>query len=328
MITETVRARDATELPETIARAAKLLRAGEIVALPTETVYGLAADALNVAAVVKIFEAKSRPRFDPLIVHIPARDWLEQVAVIPASARTLVERLAETFWPGPLTLVLPRNEKILDIVAAGLPTVAVRISAHKIFSEIISRFGGPLAAPSANRFGRVSPTTAAHVASELDGLIPLIVDGGPASHGIESTIVAVRNERIEVLRRGPITAEELSRFGTVTLAETSSQIEAPGQMRSHYAPVTPLHLIERGAAFDVPAGKRCGLLAFASAPTQSPFADVRILTESGNLAQAAANLFRFLRELDEAGLDLIVAESVPEHGIGAAINDRLRRASK
>ena len=224
------------ERAKAAARAAELLRDGHPVALPTETVYGLAADALEGEAVVKIFEAKERPRFDPLIVHLPDRAWLERVARIDEESRGLIEKLIAQFWPGPFTIVLPRREIIPDIVTAGLDTVAVRISAHPIFAEVIRAFDSPLAAPSANRFGRVSPTTAQHVVDELDGRIPLVIDGGPTEHGIESTIVAVRNGRMELLRRGPITTEQLEAFGEVVLAERASRPEAPGQLPSHYAP--------------------------------------------------------------------------------------------
>jgi L-threonylcarbamoyladenylate synthase len=309
------------------ARAVDLLRRGEVVALPTETVYGLAADALNASAVLKIFEAKHRPLFDPLIVHLPDAGYLKQIAKIDDAARETFERLRDKFWPGPLTFVLPRQSIVPDIVTAGLETVAVRLSAHPVFSEIIREFGGPLAAPSANRFGRISPTTAAHVLDELNGLIPLIVDAGPAEHGLESTIVALRHEQIEILRRGPITEERLSQFGKVSVAGDALHPEAPGQLPSHYAPRTPLVLVDEASAFNPPANKRCGLLSWNSkAPTS--YAEVRFLSERHDLAEAAKNLFRFLRELDNAKLDLIVAEKLPKQGLGDAINDRLRRASK
>ncbi len=192
-----------------VAAAVELLRKGEPVALPTETVYGLAADALNPIAVAKIFEAKGRPRFDPLIVHLPDHGWLEKIVDLPALDRQLILKLTERFWPGPFTIVLPKRKIVPDIVVAGLETVAVRMSAHPVFSEIIRAFAGPLAAPSANRFGRVSPTTAQHVLDELEGRIPMIIDAGPTAHGIESTIVAIGGGKIDILRRGPITAEQL-----------------------------------------------------------------------------------------------------------------------
>jgi L-threonylcarbamoyladenylate synthase len=316
------------ERAKATARAAELLRGGNTVALPTETVYGLAADALKSEAVVKIFEAKERPRFDPLIVHLPDREWLERVARIDQDSRGPIETLIAQFWPGPFTLVLPRREIVPEIVTAGLDTIAVRISAHPLFAEIIREFDSPLAAPSANRFGRVSPTTAQHVLDELDGRIPLIVDAGPTLHGIESTIVAVRNGRMELLRRGPITAERLEAFGEVVLAQAPPRPEAPGQFPSHYAPRTPLVLADDPHSFAVPLNKKCGLLAWRPMAGAKQFAEIRQLSSSQDLREAAANLFRYLRELDQLNLDLLVAEKLPDEGLGAAINDRLCRAAK
>ena len=312
--------------PSDCARAVTLLREGEIVALPTETVYGLAADALNPVAVAKIFEAKERPRFDPLIVHLPDRDWLDKIADLGSLDQQLVSKLTDAFWPGPFTIVLPKREIVPDVVTAGLDTVAVRISSHAVFGNVIRSFGAPLAAPSANRFGRISPTAASHVLEELNGRIPLIVDGGQTDHGLESTIVAPRNGRIEILRRGPITEERLAEFGEVVFVQATQNPEAPGQLPSHYAPQTPLILVD-DASFAPAAGKRCGLLSWRSGAASS-FAEVRRLSERQNLTEAAANLFRYLRELDNLHLDLIVAEKLPEHGLGAAINDRLSRASR
>ena len=306
--------------------AAKLLRDGEIVALPTETVYGLAADALNPAAVVKIFEAKERPRFDPLIVHLPGLSWLERVAVVKDETRAVLEKLIARFWPGPLTFVLPRKEIIPDLVVAGLDTVAIRMSAHPVFAETIREFGRPLAAPSANRFGRISPTTAEHVREELDGRISSIVDAGPTIHGIESTIVAIRDGELNILRRGAITEEELSKFGTVSAVSSDAKLQAPGQLPSHYAPDTPVLLVKEPSNFVQPQNTRCGLLAWRA--TLPKFSAGRVLSEKGDMPEAAANLFRFLRELDHANLDLIVAEEVPNEGLGKAINDRLRRAAQ
>lgn len=307
--------------------AIALLQKGEVVALPTETVYGLAADALNAEAVAKIFEAKERPRFDPLIVHLPDREWLEKVAEVPAQHRELILKLLDRFWPGPLTLVLPRRSIVPEIVTAGLDTVAVRISAHPIFSEIIRAFGSPLAAPSANRFGRVSPTTAQHVMEELDGRIPLIVDAGPTTHGVESTIVVIHEGKINILRRGPITDEELSTFGRIGVISSAKNISAPGQLPSHYAPKTPLRLIENAKSISSTPNRRVGLLAWNPIESEKHFVAVRRLSERGDPREAAANLFRYLRELDDLDVDLIVAERVPEIGLGAAIMDRLRRAA-
>ena len=318
-----------TEIVSSCERAdvVALLRAGEIVGLPTETVYGLAADALNSIAVAKIFEAKERPHFDPLIVHLPNRDWLEEIANVPAQGRQLILELASQFWPGPFTIVLPKREIVPDIVTAGLGTVAVRISAHPVFAEIIRVFGGPLAAPSANRFGRVSPTTARHVRDELDERIPLIVDAGPTVHGIESTIVSVHDDTIEMLRRGPVTAEQLSEFGKIDIVKSRDKVSAPGQLPTHYAPKTPLRLIEDANSFSPDKNQRVGLLGWNPVESEKTFAVVRCLSERQDLREAATNLFRYLRELDALDLDLIIAEQVPDRGLGAAIMDRLRRAA-
>ena len=318
--------------------AVELLRKGDLVALPTETVYGLATNALNPIAVAKIFEAKERPRFDPLIVHLPNREWLKRISALPAGDRQLISKLTDKFWPGPFTMVLPKRKLVPDIVTAGLDTVAVRLSAHRVFAEIVGELDEPLAGPSANRFGRVSPTTAQHVLDELDGRIPLIIDAGPTEHGIESTIVAVRDGRIAVLRRGPITHEQLSEFADIVSVTVTQRISAPGQLPSHYTPTTPLCLIDNAEASPPQKNQRVGLLAWSSAfpsPMSSQletrrseaFAAVRNLSDRGDLRDAAANLFRYLRELDALGLDLIVAERVPSRGLGAAIMDRLERAS-
>jgi L-threonylcarbamoyladenylate synthase len=322
--TEILPAHTQEECAQAVDVAAKILRAGEIVALPTETVYGLAGDALNPAAVAKIFEAKERPHFDPLIVHLPGMDWLEQIAEIKNDVRAFMEKLTARFWPGPLTFVLPRTKIVPDLVTAGLDTVAVRMSAHPIFAETIRELGRPLAAPSANRFGRISPTMAEHVREELDGRISAIVDAGPTLHGVESTIVAVGAGKLQLLRRGAITEEELNDFATVT-PPSDAKLQAPGQLPSHYAPVTQLILIRDVQSFIPREKEKCGLLALRKASTQ--FSIVRLLSEKGDLPEAAANLFRCLRELDHANLDLIVAEEMPNEGLGRAMNDRLQRAA-
>jgi L-threonylcarbamoyladenylate synthase len=320
-----------TEISTDRVAAVELLRKGEVVALPTETVYGLAADALNPIAVAKIFEAKERPRFDPLIVHLPDKQWLERVAKVDNCSRAQIERLIVQFWPGPLTLVLNRQPIVPEIVTAGLDTVAVRMSSHSVFAEIISAFGKPVAAPSANRFGRISPTTAQHVLDELDGRIPLIVDAGPTPHGIESTIIAVRDHKIDILRRGPITEEELRGIGFQPTAKPqdvdATTVRTPGQFPSHYAPKTPLHLVDNAELFVPKPNQRVALLAWTPHQKKDRFTAIRHFSERQDLREAAANLFRCLRELDELGLDLIVAERVPAQGLGAAILDRLERAS-
>lgn len=325
MKTEILRCDSANALEFAVARAVELLRAGETVALPTETVYGLAADALNADAALKIFEAKERPRFDPLIVHLPNREMLARVASVDAVNSKLMSALVDRFWPGPLTLVLPRTPAVPDVVTAGLDTVAVRVSAHPVFSRIAAAFGSPLAAPSANRFGRISPTSAEHVRRELEGRIPLVIDAGPTQHGIESTIVAARNGSLELLRPGPITGEQLRAFADVCIGEAQSRPQAPGQLPSHYAPRTPLVLGSPLLSSENQA-QRIGALSWRGTDSRG-FAEIRVLSPSGDLREAAANLFRCLRELDDAKLDLIVAEHVPEGGLGSAIMDRLRRAS-
>ncbi|MCX6964444.1 MAG: L-threonylcarbamoyladenylate synthase [Verrucomicrobia bacterium] len=303
------------QAPDGVSTMVEALAAGEPVAMPTETVYGLAADALSPNACAKIFEAKNRPLSDPLIVHIPSIDWLPRLT----SPTPAALQLAEKFWPGPLTMVLPRQPIVPDIVTAGQETVAIRMSAHPLFQEVATAFGKPLAAPSANRFGRISPTSAAHVLAELDGRIPFILDGGPCAHGIESTIVHVSDDGLRILREGPITREDLRAFAP--LLDDSIAVSAPGGLKSHYAPRTPL-VLEKNPA---PRSQKTGLLAF-SAPREG-FAQTEILSATSDLREAAANLYGAMRRLDEAGLDLIVAEEIPESGIGAAIMERLRKAA-
>jgi L-threonylcarbamoyladenylate synthase len=298
-----------------IPEAVSMLGEGLPVALPTETVYGLAANALSPDACARIFEAKERPLSDPLIVHIPSIEWLSRVAVPSPLALTL----AETFWTGPLTLVLPRQVSIPDIVTAGQDTVAIRMSAHPVFQEVVQTFGKPLAAPSANRFGRISPTCASHVMSELEGRIGLILDGGPCNHGIESTIVHVLEDRLQILRPGPITEDDLRVFAPIF--HGAAGVAAPGGLKSHYAPRTKL-VIEQQPR---PRGPRNGLLSWSQ--SGEGFFQTEFLSRSNDLREAAANLYGAMRCLDEAGLDFIIAEALPESGIGAAIMERLRKAA-
>ena len=307
--------------------ALELLGAGYPVALPTETVYGLAADALNVNAVLRIFQCKERPLFDPLIVHIPSIDWLGRMTIIPDEDWPLVERLIGKFWPGPLTMVLPRHSDVPDVVTSGMETVAVRMSAHPVFSHIVKAFGRPLAAPSANRFGRISPTCAADVKEELGGRIHLIVDGGRTDLGIESTIVLIKKGKMFILRSGPVTAEALGKIGEVGRVNAEIKSMAPGQMKSHYAPRTPVQLLPPDAQPFWDGEAKAGLLAWCGADDIGAFRNVEVLSPAGSLQEAAATLFQKLRRLDSYGLDRIVAESVPEIGIGIAIMDRLRKAS-
>jgi L-threonylcarbamoyladenylate synthase len=239
----------------------------------------------------------------------------------------MIFTLADKFWPGPFTMVLPKREIVPDIVTAGLGTVAVRISAHPVFSDIVCAFGKPLAAPSANRFGQVSPTTAQHVFDELEGRIPLIIDAGQTEHGLESTIITVQDGRIGILRRGPITAEQLLEFAKVDIVMPAHKISSPGQLPSHYAPKTPLKLIDTAENYSPKRHERVGLLAWHPIESFQRFAAVRQLSQQQDPREAATNLFRYLRELDALGLDCIIAERVPSPGLGAAIMDRLERAS-
>ena len=327
------------DMKEAVDAAAALLAAGGVVAVPTETVYGLAADALNPAAVARVFEAKERPSFDPLIVHVTSVKQLEEVAVIPAETEATVRRLIAAFWPGPLTLVLPKTPLVPDLVTSGLATVAVRQSANKVFRAIGKQLGRPIAAPSANRFGRISPTSAAAVLKELDGRIPLIIDAGACRDGLESTIIRVdpgeNRPEIHILRPGPVTKKELQDFGRVVVDKRRviDAPEAPGQLASHYAPRTPLLMFEKPGDFRPEPGKRYGLLSYKEDPKAGylglhEWAAVEALSPgSGKLPEAAVRLFHVMRTLDEAGLDFIVAEPVSETGLGQAIMDRLRRAS-
>lgn len=302
-----------------------LLKAGRLVALPTETVYGLGADAFNAAAVARVFEVKQRPHFDPLIVHLADRTWLDQVvAHVPEAARALMSR----FWPGPLTVVLPKQPRVPDLVTAGLETVAVRLPAHENTREVITRAGTPVAAPSANVFGRISPTTAAHVAEQLAEHIDYILDGGACRVGVESTVVGFPGDDVMILRPGGVTLEQIREVvpaATPAAPEADeSQPASPGRTLSHYAPRTPLVIREDPRLTPDEQGARVGLLTNREAPAAG-FARVERLDH--DLTAAAAEFFAALRRLDAAGLDLIVATPFPESGLGVALNDRLRRAS-
>ena len=331
---------DDDEMKEAVTEACALLRGGEIVALPTETVYGLAADAFNPEAVAKVFAAKERPSFDPLIVHIASRGDLKNVAIVPEDIADTVNKLTAAFWPGPLTLILPKHPDVPELVTSGLPTVAVRQSAHPVFRAVNKELGRPIAAPSANRFGRISPTSAGAVMKELGGRIPLIVDAGACAEGVESTIISIepragKKPIFRLHRAGPITKEQLQDFGRVEKVREVRQDapESPGQLASHYAPLTPLILLENPADFVPEEGKKYGLLSYTG-EDDSPYVTLHdwevveaLSPGSGKLAEAAIRLFFVMRLLDEAGLDAIIAEPVSETGLGVAIMDRLRRAS-
>lgn len=325
---------------QAVEEAVRLLREGEVVALPTETVYGLAANALDAAAVAKIFEAKERPTFDPLIVHLPDKKQLDTVADVPAEIAQVVRQLTEKFWPGPLTLLLPKKAIVPDIVTAGLPTVAVRVSSNPVFRRVITALGRPLAAPSANRFGSISPTSAAAVLAELDGRIHLIVDAGASLFGLESTIIQIEPGQpkpvITIVRPGPLTPEDLKPFGKVRLGPRTvldQATEAPGQLATHYAPRTPLRLLTRPEDFHPEEGKRYALLSLRGEESDGyvglhDWEEVMMLSPgSGKLPEAAVRFFHCLRRLDDLGVDEIIAEPMFEHGMGIAMMDKLRRAS-
>lgn len=331
----------AEDFKETVAEAVRVLEAGDVVALPTETVYGLAADALNADAVAKIFAAKERPSFDPLIVHLPHKKDLDTVADVPPEIAKHVAKLVERFWPGPLTLVLPKKACVPDIVTAGLPTVAVRASANLVFNRVARSLGRPLAAPSANRFGSISPTSANAVMTELEGRIPLIVDGGACLHGLESTIIKVEEvgeskPRFVILRPGPITPDDLKPFGRIVHAKNlkgEEKIEVPGQLASHYAPRTPLRLLESPQDFTPEPGKTYALLSYRGDEEDGylPLTEWKqtfvLSPGNGKLPEAAVRFFFALRQLDGCGADEIIAEPMQERGLGIAMMDRLRRAA-
>ena len=306
-----------------ITRAAETIRQGELVAFPTETVYGLGANAYDASAVAKVFELKGRPRFDPLIVHVADPAILhELVEHVPPVALEIVSR----FWPGPLSLVLPKRDCVPDIVTAGLPNVAVRCPAHPIARRFIEAAGVPIAAPSANRFCAVSPTTANHVADQFGDQLAQIIDGGPCEVGLESTVVSFVDEHPVLLRPGGVTVEELEAMvGPLQVVQDleGQRPASPGQLPRHYAPSTPLVLTT-----DRPReGMKVGLLAFGTPDNISDYAAIESLSDQECLHEAAANLFAAMRRLDSLQLDYIAACPVPEVGIGSAIMDRLRRAA-
>jgi len=299
-----------------VLEAASILRSGGLAACPTETVYGLAVDAANALAVARVYAVKGRPRFNPLIIHVSDA----AAAAREVQFTELAQRLAQAFWPGPLTLVLPRRPDscVCDLASAGLETLAVRAPSHPVMRDLLAAFGGPLAAPSANRSGHVSPTTAAHVAADFPAGVDMILDGGACQYGLESTVLAVSDEVARLLRPGAISRTELEAVAgpmqAAAEAESASP-SSPGQLASHYAPRAPMRL---NAATAEPGEVLLGFGAIAGDVSLSP---------SGDLAEAAANLFAALRALDSRGAARICVAPIPERGLGEAINDRLRRAA-
>lgn len=304
-------------------KAAETIVNGGLVAMPTETVYGLAADATNDRAVARIFEAKGRPQFNPLIIHVTGKDMAERYVEFPP----LAEKLARAFWPGPLTLVLPRRGDcaVSHLVSAGLGTIAVRAPNHTSAQKLIEAVDRPLAAPSANRSGAISPTRAEHVQASLGDKVDLIIDGGPCLVGVESTIIKVDGDNAILLRPGGVAREDIERRLGLSVADSDAakQPEAPGMLASHYAPRTKLRLNVKTPKPDE------AFLAFGSSPSGHPY--TLNLSKTGDLLEAAANLFAHLHALDDLcaahGLLGIVAAPVPAEGLGAAINDRLKRAA-
>jgi len=342
METVTLSAGTPEETRDAVTQAVNLLNKGSIVALPTETVYGLAANAFNAEACTAIFEVKERPSLDPLIVHVSGKKMLDSIVNIPPDIEETVEVLIQEFWPGPLTMVLPKKNIIPDIVTAGLQTVAVRRSKNSVFSEIINELDLPLAAPSANIFGSMSPTSASAVHTELSNRIPLIIDGGACSDGVESTIIRIEStERpkpnIHLLRPGPVTVEMLKKFGKVVKGQDSQskneRPNSPGQLASHYSPRTPLRIVNCPENFKADPSKSYALLSYRGQEKDGylgihDWKEIQILSPgSGKLPEAAVRFFFSLRKLDESGADEIIAEPIPEKGVGLAILDRLQRAA-
>jgi L-threonylcarbamoyladenylate synthase len=312
-------------ISKNIKKASEIIRKGGIVAFPTETVYGLGADAFNSHAVARVFEVKNRPRFDPVIVHINPLIDIEQLCLkIDERAKKLMEK----FWPGPLTIILQKSSKIPDIITAGLPAVAVRMPSHPVALELIKEAGIPIAAPSANPFGYLSPTTAEHVNEQIGEKVDLILDDGKCPIGIESTVIDITKKEPILLRPGGLPLEDIEHvIGKVKISDVSPERpHSPGQLPCHYSPYTPIKILEN-KKFTIPRGKKVGLLAFNSLDVELPYVKVEVLSPQGDLREAAANFFSCLHRLDGAGLDIIFAEPIEEVNLGQAIMERLRRAS-
>lgn len=313
--------------PQAIQEAAEIIRTGGLVAFPTETVYGLGADACNPIAVARIFEVKNRPSIDPLIVHVADA---EEARLYGDFSYRFAPELMTKFWPGPLTMVVRRSGVVPPIVTAGLDTVAIRVPSHPSALALIQAAGRAVAAPSANPFGYVSPTQADHVSEQLADRIDLILNGGPCTVGVESTILSLAEPTPRILRAGGVTVEQLEAVvGALEhSAEQGARPEAPGQLRRHYATRTRLQILRDDDPRAKPGqDERVGLLTLVPLHRLLPYASVEVLSDSGDMREAAANLFAALRRLDSQGLDRLVAHPIPEIGLGVAIMDRLRRCS-
>ena len=311
-----------------ISKAVALLNQEKLVAIPTETVYGLAGNIFSEKAIDSIFKTKQRPLFNPLIVHIPSIDYLETiVARIPEKAKLL----AEAFWPGPITLVLKKKEVIPDIITAGKDTVAVRIPNHPTTLELLKQLDFPLAAPSANPFNRISPTSAEHVESYFKNDIKMVLDGGTCTSGIESTIIGFENDEPIIYRLGSTSIEDIENIvGSVEIKNKKNSVpNAPGMLARHYAPNTKTILVtDISDAIKQFQGKNIGILAFENEIKNKAIKFQIVLSKTGNVSEAATNLYSALHQLDEQDLDIIIAERLPNHDIGKSINDRLQRATK
>ncbi len=311
-----------------IKKAAALLRKGEVVGFPTETVYGLGANVYDKKSVVKIFEVKKRPYFDPIIVHIANLKQLEEVVYLSDKKITA---LISKFWPGPLTLILPKKKKVPYLVTAGLETVAVRMPANLIALSLIQELGAPIAAPSANLFGRLSPTKASHVQKQIGSQIKLILDGGPTAFGLESTILMME-KKPRILRLGSLAVEEIEKvIGRVRVLKKQKQILAPGALPTHYSPFKPLKIVKNEKEiFKKRMGteKRAAFLGFQGVENKNKFVAFEILSVKGDLKEAAVNFFDALHRLDESGAEIIFAQTVPEKGLGRAIMERLKKANQ
>ncbi len=314
------------EIGKDIALAKVFLQNNQLVGIPTETVYGLAANALNPIAVAKIFEAKERPTFDPLIVHTHA---LNEVTKFVTNIHPVLLKLAQTFWPGPLTLLLPKKEIVPNLVTSGLDKVGVRVPQHVLTLQLLKELDFPLAAPSANPFGYISPTTAQHVQKQLGKNIAYILDGGTCGVGLESTIVGEENDEIIIYRLGGLSIDDIkSVVGKVTVQlNQSSNPKAPGQLKSHYAPKKPIFIGNLNELQSKYSDKKLGAIIFGNDIKLKQVDEVKNLSSTKNLQEAAVNLFSFLRDLDDSDVDVIITDLLPQQGLGLAINDRLRRAA-
>lgn len=315
-------------ISDNISQAAEILRQNDLVAIPTETVYGLAGNIFSEAAVRKIFALKQRPLFNPLIVHI------KSIGQLPELAREIPEKafqLAQAFWPGPLTLVLKKQPGVPDLVTAGKDSVAIRIPNHPVALALLESLAFPLAAPSANPFGCISPTSAMHVATYFPDSLRMVLEGGSCKNGIESTIVGFENDAPVLYRLGSISVEDIEAvIGKIAVKNKKDAApDAPGMLSRHYAPQTTTYLTDDVAAFiQANPAKKIGALLFKNRLENPAVQAQEILSETGDMAEAAANLYAAMHRLDKLGLDMIVAERLPDHDLGSSVNDRLERATK